>query len=68
MVKTIADTLTCVGANAPVKTEGDTVAEVEAYTDIDTLNEVEGKALVYTQPHTFSKVQAKSDTDTLTGY
>ena len=56
------------GANAPVKTEGDTVAEVEAYTDIDTLNEVEGKALVYTQPHTFSKVQAKSDTDTLTGY
>jgi len=37
-----------VEAEAPVKTECDTVAGVEAYTDVATLNEVEAEALVYT--------------------
>ena len=50
------------------KTEGDTVAKVEAYIDINTLNEVETKALVYTQAYTFPKVQTKSVTDTPTRY
>ena len=62
----IADTLTCVEDEAPVKTKGDTNAGVDAYTVLDTLNKVKAEALVYTQPHTFPQVQAKSVTDTLT--
>ena len=54
-------------AKALVKT-GDTIAELEAHTDIDKLNEVEAKALVYKQAYTFPKVQAKSVADTLTRY
>ena len=50
------------------KTEGDTVADVEAYIDINTLNENKAKALVYTQAYKFPKVPTKSVTDTLTHY
>ena len=55
-------------AQAPVKTQGDTVAEVEAYTVFDTLFEVEAEVLVYTHAHTFTQVQAKRVTDALTHY
>lgn len=47
------------GLPAPVKTEGDSVADVQAYVDINTLNEFEHKALVYTHGYKFSKVQNK---------
>ena len=50
------------------KTEGDTVADVEAYIDINTLNENKAKALVYTQAYKIQKVPTKSVTDTLTHY
>ena len=50
------------------KTEGDTVADVEAYIDINTLNESKAKALMYTQAYKFPKVPTKSVTDTLTHY
>ena len=53
VAKTIADTLTCVEAEAPVKT-GDTIAGVDPYTDLDIINEFEAMALVYTQAYTFS--------------
>ena len=68
VAKTIPDTLTCVELQAPVKTEGDSVADVQAYIDINTLNEFEPKALVYTHGHKFPKVQTKSVTDTVTRY
>ena len=41
------------------KTEGDTVADVQAYIDINTLNEVKAKALVYTQAYKFPKCRPK---------
>ena len=47
LAKTIADPLTCVEVKAPVKTEGDIDAGLEAYTDVDTINEFEALALVY---------------------
>ena len=50
------------------KTEGDTVADVEAYIDINTLNEVKAKAMVYTKAYKFPRVQTKSVSDTLTRY
>ena len=68
MAKTIPDTLTCVEFKAPLKTEGDSVEDVEAYIDINTLEQFEAKALVYTQGYKFPKVQTKSVTDTLTRY
>ena len=68
MAKTIPDTLTCVEFKAPLKTEGDSVEDVEAYIDINTLEQFEAKALVYTQAYKFPKVQTKSVTDTLTRY
>ena len=68
MAKTIPDTLTCVEFKAPLKTEGDSVEDVEAYIDINTLKQFEAKALVYTQGYKFPKVQTKSVTDTLTRY
>ena len=34
--QTIPDTLTCVELQAPLKTEGGSVADVEAYIDINT--------------------------------
>ena len=60
MAKTIADTLSCVKAKAPVKTEIPSFVPVRAYTAVDTLKEVEAKALVYTQAYKFFKVDAKS--------
>ena len=55
-------------AEAPVKTEGDTVAGQEDYTVVDTLIEVEVEVLVYAQADMFAQLQAKSVTDTLTPY
>ena len=55
-------------AEAPVQTEGDTVAGQEDYTVVDTLIEVEVEVLVYAQADTFAQLQAKSVTDTLTPY
>jgi len=49
VAKTIANTLTYVEAEVPLKTECDTVAGVEAYTEVDTLNKVKAEVLVYTQ-------------------
>ena len=46
VTKTIADTLTCVEAEAPVKTEGDTVVAVQAYKDFDILKEVQANLLL----------------------
>ena len=64
VAKTIADTLTCVVAEAPVKT-ADTLARVKAYLCLDKVKEVEAEALVYTQAHTFSQFYAESFTDIL---
>lgn len=47
MAKKIAETPTCVEVKAPVKSEGDIDAGLEAYTDVDTINEFEALALVY---------------------
>ena len=68
MAKIIPDKLTCVEFKAPLKTEGDSVEDVEAYIDINTLEQFKAKALVYTQGYKFPKVQTKSVTDTLTRY
>ena len=65
MVAKIIDTLTCVEADALVKTEADTLAGVQVSTVVDTLNEVKAEALVYMGAHTFSQVQTKTVTDTL---
>ena len=64
VAKTIADTLTCVVGEAPVKT-ADTLAGVKAYLCLDKVNEVEAEALVYTQTHTFSQFYSESFTDIL---
>ena len=66
VAKTIPHTLTGVELQTPVKTEDDSVADVQAYIDINTLNEFEPKALVYTQGYKFPKVRTKSVTNTLT--
>ena len=55
-------------AEAPLKTEGGTVAGQEHYTVVDTLIEVEVEVLVYAQDDAFAQLQAKSLTDTLTSY
>ena len=55
-------------AEAPVKTEGDTVGRQEDYTVVKTLIVVEVDVLVYAQADTIAKLQAKSVTDTLTPY
>ena len=65
VVKTTADTLTCVKANAPVKTGNIAVAGVNTYTIVITVNEVKDEALVYTQAYVFAQATAKSVTDTL---
>ena len=57
--------LTCVKAEAPVKTGNNTVAGVKAYTIVNTVNELEGQALVYTQAYAFPQGNAKSVTDRL---
>ena len=64
VANTIADTLTCVVAEAPVK-RTDALAGVKAYLCLDKLNEVEAEALVYTQAHTFSQFYAESFTNIL---
>ena len=53
---------------APVKTEGDTLGGLKAYTVVHTLIKVEHKALAYTKAHVFSQVKAKNVTDTLKRY
>ena len=53
---------------APVKTEGDTLAGLKAYTVVHTLIKVEHEALAYTKAHVFAQVKAKSVTDTLKRY
>ena len=63
--KTIAHTQTCVEAEAPVQTEADTRAGVQAYICLEPLNEVEAEALVSTQAHTFSPFYAESFTNIL---
>ena len=56
LAKTIADALTRVEVEAPVKSEADTLAGVKAFPDLDTLNKVEAKAVVNTQAFTFRQV------------
>ena len=63
--KTIADTLSCEKAKAPVQTESLAVVPARAYTVVHTLNEVEAEALIYTQAYKFLQVEAKSVTVTL---
>ena len=53
---------------APVKTEGDTLGGLKAYTVVHTLIKVEHKALAYTKAHVFSQVKAKNVTDILKRY
>ena len=55
-------------AEAPVKTEGDTLAGQNDYIVVDTLIEAEVEVLVYAHADTFAQLQAKSVTDTLTPY
>ena len=50
----IAISITCVKTNAPVKTEGDIDAGLQAYTDLDTINDFEPVALVHLKAYTFS--------------
>ena len=47
-------TITCVKAEAPVKTDGDIDEGLEDYTDVDTINEFEAVALVDPKAYTFS--------------
>ena len=54
--------------NAPVKTEGDTLPGLKAYTVVHTLIKVENKALAYTKAHVFSQLKAKNVTDILKCY
>lgn len=65
VVKTTPDTLTCVKANAPIKTGNIAVAGVKASTIFNTVNEIKDQALVYTQAYVFAQATAKSVTDTL---
>ena len=53
---------------APVKTEGDTLGGLKAYTVVHTLIKIEHEALAYTKAHVFAQVKAKSVTDTLKRY
>ena len=53
---------------APVKTEGDTLGGLKAYTVVHTLIKVENEALAYTKAHVFAQNKAKSVTDTLKRY
>ena len=53
-------------AEAPGRTNSDTVAGQENYTVVETLIEVELEVLVYADADIFAQLQAKSVTDTLT--
>ena len=44
---------------APVKTEGDTLAGLKAYTVVHTLITVENEALAYTKVHVFAQGQSQ---------
>ena len=54
VAKTIPIKITRVKAEAPVKTDGDIDAGLEAYTDVATINEFEAVALVHLKAYTFS--------------
>ena len=45
---------------APVKTEGDTLGGLKAYTVVHTLIKLDDKALAYTKAHVFEQVKAKT--------
>ena len=68
VVKRTADTLTCVKAEAPVKTGNIAVAGVKAYTIVNIVKELESQARVYTQAYTFPQANARSVTNTLACY
>ena len=46
---------------APVKTEGDTLRGLKAYTVVHTLIKVDDEALAYTKAHVFAQVKAKTN-------
>ena len=54
--KSIADALSRVKVEAPVKTEADTLAGVRVFPDLETLKKVETRVLVNTQARTFRQV------------
>ena len=54
LANTIAITITCVKTEAPVKTDDDIDAGLQAYTDVDTINEFEPVVLVHPKAYTFS--------------
>ena len=54
VANTIAITITCVKTEAPVKTDDDIDAGLQAYTDVDTINEFKPVALVHPKAYTFS--------------
>ena len=54
VANTIAITITCVKTEAPVKTDGDIDAGLQAYTDVDAINEFQPVALVHPKAYTFS--------------
>ena len=47
VAKTLVITITCVKTEAPVKTEGDIYAGLQAYTHVVTINEFEPVALLH---------------------
>ena len=53
---------------ALVKTEGDTLAGLKAYTVVHKLIKVKDEAFAYTKAHVFAQVKANSVTDTLKRY
>ena len=53
---------------ALVKTEGDTLEGLKAYTVFHTLIKVADKALAYTKAHVLAQVKAKSVIDPLKRY
>ena len=53
---------------ALVKTEGDTLEVLKAYTVFHTLIKVADKALAYTKAHVLARVKAKSLIDPLKRY
>ena len=54
VAKTIVIAIACVKVEAPVKTDVDINAELEAYTDVDTSNEFEAVAVDHLKAYTFS--------------
>ena len=53
---------------APVKTEGDTLGRLKAYTVVHALIKVKDEALAYKKAHLFAQVKANSVTDKLKRY